>query len=415
MRQSKQSGYLLYRDDTINETLQERIRTNQRFTSVVGDDQPRRQVALLSINDPDRIVCASLMVKGSRVTTTDSSFSFSNFVSFKPPVDVSSLKEDLPRRVRNNFGIGRIPPATWVATIDALKRLRPGEAVRLDALQRLATTRYGRLADGVYGVIGLERDATALALTLAGLPRTPILGWTPTPAPFLLNLPEVRAPEDTSIMNDANYFPGMEVIRRYQVAVTDFTDGQIVLTIAYANRTAIERTTGVDLVYYNHNYDAYTLVQYKRMTRESNADAIYRPTSDASLTRELDRMRALNAVREDATTIDQFRLHPGCCFLKLCPPSVIDPGSLSLIKGMYFPFDYWELVLSDESTTGDRGGTAITYRSAGRYLTNDLFAQLVQGGWIGSRTTLSEQLSATIRDALDMNRSILYARTRPVT
>jgi hypothetical protein len=46
------------------------------------------------------------------------------------------------------------------------------------------------------------------------------------------------------------------------------------------------------LIYYNHAYESFVMVQYKRMTRgnDERKEAEYRPTSDGSYKAELQRM-----------------------------------------------------------------------------------------------------------------------------
>jgi len=145
------------------------------------------------------------------------------------------------------------------------------------------------------------------------------------------------------------------------------------------------------------------------MTKDDH-QPVFRPSADSRLTAELQRMRALATPPADPSSVGDYRLHDGPCFLKLCPPTLFDPTSLDLIRGMYFPLDLWDAFMQDESSFGPRGGKVVTFEKPGRYLTNTLFTDLVRGGWIGSRDISTSALTALIRAGLDANKSLLLAR-----
>ena len=54
-----------------------------------------------------------------------------------------------------------------------------------------------------------------------------------------------------------------------------FEKGRRRLEVAYANRNPLERTFGVDLVYYNAYFQSFVFVQYKLMQIENNK-TVYR-------------------------------------------------------------------------------------------------------------------------------------------
>ena len=59
----------------------------------------------------------------------------------------------------------------------------------------------------------------------------------------------------------------MEVARRYQTGIAVLENARERLTIINCNRQKVEETPGVDLVYYNHTFKSFVMVQYKRMKR----------------------------------------------------------------------------------------------------------------------------------------------------
>ncbi len=125
------------------------------------------------------------------------------------------------------------------------------------------------------------------------------------------------------------------------------------LTVMNVNREGVEHVLGVDLVYFHHTYQSYVLVQYKRLDRDSEGRACYYPTSDNQLQKELSLMRQIQSTADATVGIPgTYRLHSGPCYLKLCPPVVLDPYSADLIKGMYIPLDYWDHLLNCDATLG---------------------------------------------------------------
>ncbi len=87
-----------------------------------------------------------------------------------------------------------------------------------------------------------------------------------------------------------------------------------------ANRTPVEHTLGVDVVYFNEARGSFVLVQYKKM-REEGSDGrkalSYRP--DDSLDDELERMRRIDALCMEQS--GEFRLLTTACWMKLCNPT----------------------------------------------------------------------------------------------
>jgi len=180
-----------------------------------------------------------------------------------------------------------------------------------------------------------------------------------------------------------------------------------------ANRTSIEHTLGVDLVYYNHKYQAFVMVQYKRMDTDDDLEsnkAIYRPI-DSSYHTEIQRMQNCldNMPKYSSKKILEFRLSHNPFFFKLCPKITFEPLSDELIKGMYIPFDYWKVLVEDPEAKGPRGGIQITYENTDRHFNNTSFVNLIKDGWIGSPVQAEDQLSKLISAGLEGNRSVIYA------
>ena len=402
--------------DSPAEGVRRRIEEGRAFTAVVPGDARSRQVALIAIDD-DTLQYAALMVSNGMVSTIDKRYRFSNFVDIGA-IGLDELVAQLPARYKRNLGFGVIAAGTWNATVDALKRIRPDSAAELDGLNQLVARYHQIIGDHRYDNVALEKDATGLALEIGGIGRSELTSWSPTdrPAPFLQGLSRARLYEDGAIANDVQYFGNWRLIRSNVVGAVEFQGLSKAVTVINVNRTSVERSMGVDLIYYHHQHAAYTMVQYKRMSREAagavSETAVYRPGTDRNLAAELQRMAAINRQASPASTLSSYRLHSGAAFIKLCPPLHLDPTSADLVRGMYLPLDFFGMLLTSDNARGPRGGVRITFESAGRHLNNTQFVELVQSGWLGSHDLGTQRINSLIRQGLDAGRSLLLAWAR---
>jgi hypothetical protein len=244
----------------------------------------------------------------------------------------------------------------------------------------------------------------------AEIDRSALLTWQEPERPlaFLHGL-TFRAPiEDRLIDYDASIFGDWQLVHRDAAGFTVFEEAGNQLTVINVNRTNVERVLGVDLVYFNHRFSSFALVQYKRMRRESGQN-VYR--RDETLANELERMRGLPVSREPSEDPGQYRLHPGTCCLKLCPDGEFRPRDGELIRGMYLPIDFWDELVAAEAMLGSRRGVAVTFENAERHL-NSLFASLLRDGWIGSRLGSTDLLQVAVEELLEQGHSVTLAEYR---
>ena len=209
------------------------------------------------------------------------------------------------------------------------------------------------------------------------------------------------------VQHDASVFGDWSEIRRGAVGIAQFHDGDRRLTVINVNRTGVEHALGVDLVYYNHDFDSYVIVQYKRMT-PGRVSSGYEFRPDHQLRVELERMRSLPMPTAPAAMPREFRLDHGGTYLKLCPASSREAFSHELIHGMYLPLRYWDVLMASPSVRGPKGGVVVNFGNVDRHITNTLFIQLVGAAWIGSRGVTSARIGAIIRSSLAA-RSVILA------
>jgi hypothetical protein len=314
-----------------------------------------------------------------------------------------------------------VTPKTWQGLMEVVKRLRPGSKKELERLETLRQMRPEFFRRPGIETLAEERDAVNLALRMSDFDKKEILKWTPPEEddlpPFVQGLQSATLIEDQMIAHDAEVFGDWGRLKRYQVGYAVFNKGQERLTVMNVNRHNVERTLGVDLFYYHYRYDAYVMVQYKRMMKEKEAGgAVYR-LNDKSYRHELERMQEFERILKRAEPrlpygLRDYRLHAGTSYFKLCPGEIFDLASTDMMKGMYLPLDYWEMLIRSPEILGPQGGERITYDNVDRYFNNTLFVELVQAGWIGSRLLRTEVLTDLARNAINGNRSLLLAAMR---
>ncbi len=395
-----------------------------------GDYRPRRAELVMVSLGGRKADYFGISVRRKFGTTGQTNVMVSNLM----PVEQLSMAEvhaSLLKRFQTSFsppdeGIYRPTPKLWEALLKILIPNTPENNLRLDALQRAFTQANrtgGRSRDG--GLEAFERDAIASALQAWGGPtvrRRILQNAVPTAgerAPFLASLRDVTAREDSQINHDHTVFPGMTVSRRDIVSAVTLTDGTEQITILNCNRQPLERTLGVDLIYYSYRFKAFVLVQYKRMIGENGIPG-YRPHSDSNHAKELVRMRVAeqllqttpNGASNEPTC---FRLSSAPFFVKLCEakaPIALDSG---MVTGMYVPLQLWEFLLSSPTVVGPKGGVNVTWDNCTRRLSNSEFTNLLRYGWIGSSESHTQKLSEIIEQVLSSGRMLILAATEPGT
>lgn len=322
-------------------------------------------------------------------------------------IPINDLLGAMSYRHRNVVSrVGILPDAGGKAVIAALIELRPQYEDLIGRLQRPSEL---RLPDGRWGeLLNEERDGFGVILDIAGIGRRVLRTWS-TPAvdvPFLAGIPESGELEDHLIAHDVERFGPWMPVPTHQVAWRAFQDRRRRVFVMNANRTPVEQTLGVDVVYWNEERASFVLVQYKKMGR-ARADhgmrstLTYRP--DRNLQRELERM---TRVDEICTNDDgEFRLLAAPCWLKLCESAARVNDPTELVRGMYLPREHFDELL--RTHTGPRGGPLLTYENVPRHFSNTQFIDLVRDGWIGSRGTGTELLRNVIKESIETRHSVV--------
>jgi hypothetical protein len=390
-----------------------------RFTDVRPSRPPLspRQIVLVSFDG----VCLNAvgrMKRGGKAANYKWHVTLDELVFVDEPPLLDELANASGKGTADAIVGARLPPggqlrdSTAEEFLQSVIKLRPELAQDIEHLRAISRPERRRPAPpDREPIVEYERDAVGLALEMSGMSheRTALLSaWDGrSDEPFLRNIPQYAVLEDRAIEHDARVFGDWQAIKTGVIGATRFESRGRRMTVINANRAGIEHAIGVDLIYYSQNYNAYTVVQYKR--REPGSGERWRFRPDGNFDDELRRMRKLIRADADAQQPYEYRLDDRCCFLKLCAPTTPDAFSSDLVNGVYLPLAYWDVLEGSGAATGPKGGRLLTDKSVGRYLTNTLFIDLVKAAWIGSRAATSDVIEAVVAEGLASNRSLILA------
>lgn len=439
----KDEGLIIHFDEEQRKYL---IRNDDEGTSfsdalsVPDWEMKQLQVVLLSFSGTT-IDYICLAKKGSRVATAKSRVEFYDLVELDS-VKTSEIEEKLGNQkklifVKSSSGQGgRIPNRTWISTLEILKELRiykKSEIERLTSLKSVSKYTFG----GAYAdQLTQEREALGAALDIFSgsnaLRKQVLSSWAPNiesvkdldginltatlsindvkQSSFIAGISSRHLQEESALQHDLVNWQG-ESATFHEIGVSSFQQGSRILDVVYANRNSLEHTLGIDLIYYNHEFHSFILVQYKLMKDNSDTDGYYyRP--DAQLDKELARMNTFlekNHTDSEINSHEQYRLNSDGFLFKMVPCRGIQAASSQLISGMYITREYMQFLLGVAGPKGKNGGRIISFKNAPRYLTNTEFSSSVNRGWIGSKMHQSDILEKVVKNFLETGRALIIA------
>jgi hypothetical protein len=415
-------GFILVIEDAERiPQLRRRVDEGRAFTEALSCRDWKAkgcEIFLISFGDDILHLAAIGRIK-QRAVTGKHRVEFCEFVKL-PTISLGHILRNIDQSIRDHLtrstrgGGGRVSPSNWQEIIgwlgSASDEIRSALA-RLDDIRKQSGVGFKSPA---YQVIAEERDAIGVCADLAGFDRRDLMHSVTIRAddapksPFE-SLP-VRIFEDQIVQHDSSVFEGWTRVRPHMVGGFVFRQGKRLLSVANVNRHPIENTLGVDLIYYHHHCESFVMVQYKRFNGGGRRNCGYRP--DDQCRAEQRRMEAFLKANPDMWPADQpsdYRLNPCPFYFKLCPETLFEPASTSLMPGMYLPLDLWQAVNASSSSRGPKSGVRITYDNVPRRLNNSIFARLVQAGLIGSRGVTTKKLRALIEGLLVAKHSVVVS------
>lgn len=271
-------------------------------------------------------------------------------------------------------------------------------------------------------IVRQEHDAVEMALRIAGMIPRKSYRWSPTQqgeksiASFFSGLKPERSGEDDVVRWDADKIPGFSLVKKELFGHYILKNGSSTLHTFHANKTPLENTLGVDLIYFNESHKNFVFVQYK-MAEPQGKTHIFR-FPDEQLTEEIKRMDNLLSALDSGTPDDVsspvatgFRMLGDPFFLKFCPKDMFLPDQNEQVRGMVIPVSLWKLIENDSSGrfVGPGGGRLLSFENCPRYLDNTRFIALVQEGWFGTEEVSSTFLEQVISEIINTKRSLILA------
>ena len=303
--------------------------------------------------------------------------------------------------------------------LNALRRLSSEISEHIDALFRVVSESHEpnirRLRE--------ERDATETAIRLSEVSASaipPLRQLTTSDPSLQMHKPfgltfeprHIVDNEDHLIASDLRRFDNSARLTEMAGSMVRIKDKQLELTVINVNRTELEHTFGVDLVYYDHIRDKAVAVQYKRLewntsrsVLRSGAEWIYWRKSD--LEDQLGKMDSHTFPH--AVSSDDWRLSSSPNFFKFVHQDFSGRSS-SLLPGMYVPADYLRLGIQEgKFNTGPAGGFQIHEENT-KYLTSTTFVELVRRCWIGTMNTDRSSLADHVAYRAQQHEVVLALR-----
>ncbi|WFF41217.1 hypothetical protein EVC62_06710 [Salinicola endophyticus] len=440
---SKSVGVIIHFDEDQRNYLLSEERRDHRFSDALSvHDWEIKQVQVVLLSFSGRTIdFIALATKGSRVVTGKSRVEFSDLVDLGaiPLHEVEGLLSSNTKLhfMKSSTGRGgRLPEKTWLETIKALKEIRPDLVDEIERLISITAVSKYRLKGDSAEILLQEREALGAALDIFGgnneLRKGVLKSWAPkldnvdnhdddameadlnlpqdSLESFLSGIPERYIQEESAIQHDLFNWEN-ERVALHNMGVSRFEQGSRVLEVVYANKNPLERTLGVDLIYYNKSFRSFVLVQYKLMKEKSGVEGFcYRP--DEQLDKEVARINDFQEkvkIKSDISNHEEFRLNHDGFLYKLVPNKGLQAATGKLISGMYITHGYMKFLLGGHGPKGKRDGRLITFINSPRYLTNTEFSGMVNRGWIGTSSDQSNSLAQIISDFLETGRAVMVA------
>jgi hypothetical protein len=309
-----------------------------------------------------------------------------------------------------------IPSEPWHQIQQALSGRSDMWQSKITELLRLRDEMRRELEQGAARLIAQEKDAVLLLARAWNIDPEFLPPWAPTAAEaqkssFLR--PAVWTHEFRMVEMDmvrlGEHFPG--ALNRPIHGGISLSHKNTRISIMNVSSDRIEHALGVDLYYYNHDFDSYVLLQYKAMEQDSRGRYTYKPKGQ----HELEAQRMISFIADlpkesayfHAGCVKEHRLGPHVFFFKLCPRFVYTAFSSALLPGLYIPLDVCQATVAAQNVIDQNA----------RHLNNSTFVTLLKDGWIGSRGRSSDavrrRMLEIIQGTVDAGRAPVLAAALP--
>lgn len=382
---------------------------------------PRCLVVFVSLEE-GRITHFAEGKRGARAATGSILLQMRDPEQLDQPVPFGELLDAVPASVRHhlqrylNLG-GLLPPTTNESVVHFMVDADRGFHNRLEQLKNRANPLWS-LSEKAAHILGLQKDALGIALRAGGIELHHLTEWSARAihrrSRFFLEGITPRYTENSMVRDDFETVPGLELFDSTGTTVRHFQSEKNPsrkMTVIMAANEPLEWKTGVDLIYFNEEYESFTMVQYKVMESRRGGPAFNLRSNDR-LFGQIQRMDEVwEQVRIENTGLNPsaFRFSRNPFFLKFCPRKPLEPDSTAMFPGMYLPLSLWKRLHESGSLVGPRSGNVLTYDNVGRWLTNSDFITLLSRSWVGTSPRESAMLQKVISKVLAPDSATVYA------
>jgi hypothetical protein len=396
------------------------VQDSRRYTDVCDQTigLPRRGLAIIfhSSADPS-IVALGAYRRGRRVSNWSTSYTITDIQWLDPTfIPLKDLLAELSAQTRSHYSgplqsKGPLTDAGARAVLTALARANPALEGMISQLTGYPNLIAAMGRDRAI-LLAEEKDATGVALDLAGLPREQFTDWVPdyVDAPFIAGMRQGYADEERILQFDAERFDGLlSRVHSRSPHLRVFNHPQAGVSLLAILISAVSNMSWV-WICSTGTFAARRTFLYKRMRKQPDGGWIY--YGDQQLNAELARMRQISVART-GRGVQEFRLNPHPCYLKIVREDLFDAASNALMKGMYLPLELVDALVTDPRFSTEGGNLCVGWDSTKRheppYLTNTEFTDLFRGGWVGSWGSTTDQITALINQALERGRMVTVA------
>jgi len=362
---------------------------------------------ILGQDDGEESVYFGLVSSRSPVTTLESRIKVKRAVAIRPSskrglrslVTDAPHAENLQTRLDSSTSVTPLSPKLSAHLIDKLAAIDSNRGPMRSVISSLEVPRYYR------SMSALQEDAVQTALRAFGLAAGDQAVSLDLVSGQDTALARVSIIEDSVVEHDARSVPQYDLVGSNVTGHAVFEKGRERLEIFTANRRALEKAFGVDLIYLNATRQTIVMVQYKMLEphkgKEDEEDWIYRP--DAQLDEEIKRMRLF--AKDHPPAPFEYRLNPQVFYLKF----VKRDGALKN-AAIVIPVDHFEKLRTDPSCKGPRGAVRVSFETlAGRYLRQGPFLDLIRAGYIGANAETTSYLKDLVDAVVKGDRAAVAA------
>ncbi|MBQ0961630.1 hypothetical protein KAK06_22005 [Ideonella sp. 4Y11] len=421
------SGYFLAFEPARTEKVAERLHNpgeaSESFSAMDWKFE-RREVALLSLEPGEFTIGALVLMDrmhGSGGTGTLKMRMWSPVI-IEDPIKPGEIADEFPAvdRLCTAERFKRIPSIEWPLVLEAIKRVRPALAKRIDALVAMRE-KQRHLAGNDKKIRRLteQRDAIGLALDIASLNRKAILrkadlSHIDAASSALELLDAEPLQEQDLIRQDQRVFKGLLKLDDFKAARFEGTGDREVRVYVY-DKKPLETVLGIDLLIFLADFKSYLLLQYKCMEPKSDDHGkTWSYLVDPQLSKQIKAMdTAMNAIRllpmPASTSMRDWRLSEETFYFKFCETTSPDARDDALVAGITLGHSHLKRFLELPEAIGANGGKRIGYSNCPRYLNNTQFVDLAREGWIGCDQRGYALISAVIKAGQADGRRAMYA------